>query len=204
MNKAEYFCDLVKRLQARGYSFLLAHQPFELPKQMQMSGVAKFAVSAMAGIAGGIAAGPLGGMVGALGAGTRSNDKTRLVADLGRIKEHCDLVGINLSSVYTLLLVALDADALTDEAIFERCKFIHDRARDFVKYSLSQGIMGQMGVRVSLVLTFSSRRRTEEFMERRSAKKCKHWRKNVTITPVIKDLETGSVFDASGREVAAR
>lgn len=203
MNTAEFLADLVTRFQRRGYSFLLPDQPFE-PKQM--SEAARSTINTVSAAAVGfIVGGPVGSVVLGLCGRQGAINNGQMVADLNRIKEHCNLVGVDLrAGTFTQVLLALNADALTDEAIVKRCQLIHNQLIDFVNNSFPKSITGRPPVFASLFVAFSSSKRTKEFIEGQSPRRCRQSRKGATITPIVKDLETGSLFHASGKQVVAR
>ncbi len=202
MNKADFFRNLVEYSQAKDFSFLIAGDVTQAPRQVSRG--QQLALSALSTVVGGAIGGGFGlaGVVGGgalFGAGFgvpgySNARKQELISDLQRLSPYGDLVGINLTKGFALLRVAIDADDLTEDALVGRFSLIHQRAFKFRKYALST-FPSNMGALVEVLVIFSAHERVRDFIQR-VAPKCKHnagfisrMRGGVHTYPWVVDLE---------------
>jgi len=185
MNKSEFFPNLIDYSKDEGFSLLVPGEGFDDPKRL--SGGKQMLISAVAGVA--------FGLIGSLASGYM--DKTQkdgLVADLRKMQEYCDLIGIKLSDGPVLVRLGIDGDDISGEALIGRFAMIHERAYDFRKYapSVMRTIWndGKLSTVAQVLVTFSAHKRAKEFVQN-VANKCKHtatWKK-VFTQPWVVDLE---------------
>jgi len=185
MNQADFLDNLLDYSKGEGFSFLQGDERFEDPKRL--SGGKQALVAA--------AAGALFGLVGSLSSGYMTEtDRAGLIADLKKMNDLCDRVGIKLSDGSVLIRLAINADSLSDESLVGRFALIHERAYDFRKYAIS--IMrsiwsdGKQPTVSQVLIAFSAHRRARTFLQS-FADKCKHtavWKK-VYTQPWVVDLE---------------
>lgn len=190
----DFIPNFIEHSKSEGYSFLIAVDQFSEPQKASMGRQALIAAAAATAFT---AAFGGGAVVGAIaGSNVGYSDKIRkedLVADLQRMKEYCDLIGINLSYGATIVRMMIDADTVSGETLVGRCAMIHERGLDFRKYALTiakSWLWGdtKAGTVIEVVMTFSTHKLAREFLQN-YADKCKYSRKGVTAYPWIVDLE---------------
>ena len=187
MNQLDFFLNLLEYSQKEGFKFYFPEEQFEEPKQLSL-GMKLFAAAAASTYA------PLG----AFSIGRRDNtNKEDLIADLERMREFADLVGIKNAGVAVVRL-GINADNIPLEALIGRFALIHERVRDFRKYAPSIMVRsifsdGKVKPMAQVVVAFSAHKKAREFIQN-YADKCKHvglFEKAVTYAWVI-DLEDES------------
>lgn len=128
------------------------------------------------------------------GDGVGYSDKAKreeLIADLQRMNDYCDLIGINLG-YGSLIRTVIDADNISGETLIGRFAMMHERGRNFQKYAMTlrkSWVWGETkaGTAIQGIVTFSSHKKARECCQN-YAEKCKHvW--GVGTYPWIVDLE---------------
>jgi hypothetical protein len=185
MNKSDFFPNLLDYSKDEGFSLLAPEESFDDPNRL--SGGKQAMIAAATGAA--------FGLIGSLSSGYMDEtSKQGLIADLRRMQDYCDCVGIKLSDGPVLLRLGIDADDIPGETVVGRFAMIHERAYDFRKYapSMIRTIFsdGKLATVAQVVVAFSTHKRAKEFIDRYAAK-CKQtafWKK-VYTQPWVVDLE---------------
>jgi hypothetical protein len=171
MQKTDFFRHILQYSQNEGFSFLSPEQPFNDPKRM--SAGKQLMVAGAATVAGLIS-----GTFVTSGTGYNGQKKEVLVADLQRISEYCDLVGIKLESGAAFLRLLIDADDLLGETLVGRFALIHERAPEFQKYAMvmvRSWLWGDnvLGTALQVLTVFSLHSKAKHFIQS-YADCCKH------------------------------
>lgn len=195
IGKAQFYRNfVVYSVKEDAFSFLGGRD--ELADPQRVSPTMHFLLGAMAGAT----FGAIGSM-----AWFRegSADNGALVADLRKMLDCADLVGIRLKDGMVVLRLVIDADDLSGHALVDRFAIIHQRTIDFQKYALtilktwfketksptiSQGIV-----------VFSQHNQAKKFVAD-CGNKCKHstfWRGTRT-QPWVIDLQEETVVRCAG------
>jgi hypothetical protein len=182
MQKTDFFKRILQYSQNEGFSFLSPETHFADPKRM--SGGKQMLIAGM-----GTVAGLISGQFVISGAGYSDQKQEALMADLRRISEYCDLIGVKLDTGPAILRMLIDADDIPGEALVGRFAMIHERASDFEKYSLviaKNWLYGNAtsGVYLQVLTVFSLHSKARHFIQT-YADKCTHRSKH-TSNGIIK------------------
>jgi|ERR1035437_3722929 hypothetical protein len=191
MNKSDFFLNLIEYSQTEGFYFLGPDETATQPRIMSEGRQKVFRMVSGTGF--GISGlGP--GIFGWLSTGYFDvPDRRQLQADLRRMNELCDIVGINLTNGPVVLRLALDTDGVDDDTIVSLFPRIHELTHDFQQYGFSI-VKNKMSARSQVLLAFSSHTRAMAFRATH-APKCKQssfWRKIYTEAWVV-DLEAAEI-----------
>jgi hypothetical protein len=144
----------------------------------------------------------LGGLSGIPG-GEGIADKDALVADLRKMLDCSDVVGVRLKDGPVVLRLGIDADQMSGEALIGRFAVIHERIVEFRKYAYTivrSWIMeGKMSTIAQGVVVFSEHQKAKQFIEH-YGDKCRHsafWKDTIT-QPWIVDLEDEMITSLAG------
>ncbi len=196
IEKSIFFNNLVDySVKDEDFSFLGAADELDAPQKM--SSRMQFALGAAAGVAFGI----FGGM--ASGYMKGSADYDALIADLRKMLDCSDVIGIRLKDGMAVLRLGIDADELTGEALIGRFAIIHERATEFRKYAYT--IMRSWINETKLptvsqgVVVFSKHQKAKQFIQQHGDK-CKHYTfwKGVRTQPWVVDLQEEVITRCSG------
>ena len=194
MTITEFVPNFIEYSKSEGFGFYIPTDQFSgLPKASGKSQMflAAAASAAFTTIFGG------GAIVGAIAGGnvgySNKISKEELVADLQKMKEYCDLIGIKSNTGGMNVRMMIDADGISGETLVGRCAMIHERGLDFRKYAMTiakSWIWGdsRLPTTIEVVMTFSTHKLAREFLQN-YADKCKHSKKGVMAYPWIIDLE---------------
>jgi hypothetical protein len=193
MNKSDFFENCIDYFKREGFAFYVPNESFADPEEISLKRQIGFKLAIGVGMA--LAGYPeLGFLMGTNAGLVSDKDKDSLVADLQKIKNYCDFVGIKLSNGPVVLRLGIDGDDISEESMIGRFAIIHERAHDFIKYSASllKSRFGdnKFSTHTSVVVVFSTHKKAKYFNEN-LAGKCKHtafWKK-VYTHPWVVDLE---------------
>jgi hypothetical protein len=185
MNKEDFVFNHLNYSKTVGFSFLKPNQQFDDPKKLSQGMQTIMSAMMSAGF---------GVLIGS-GVGYGNHSKDELVADLQRMNEYCNLIGLNLEGGICSVQLVIDGDELSFETLIGRFSMIHERIYSFRKYSMvimKNWIFGNTtcGTHAQVVIYFSSSKKAQEF-HRISSKQCTHTDpgKQVYTFPVVVDLE---------------
>jgi hypothetical protein len=193
MNKSDFVKNFLKFSKDEGFSFLSPDQHFDDPQKLPGGRQAIMAGIIGAGMSAVLGGGAItGGLFGA-GVGYQDKKKDEVIADLRRISEHCDLVGIKLNDGAAVVRLLIDAEDVSGEALVGRCAMIHQRGADFQKYSMvimKNWLFGDttVGTYIQVVLMYGTHRNAKYFIQN-CAESCKHTKKQLYTYPWVIDLE---------------
>lgn len=122
-------------------------------------------------------------------------------AELVKLGELCDLIGINLAGGSVHLVLFVHSDDLTDEATIGKCHLIRDRLTPFKKFAMRIG-WSKLTVSATVFFVFSNSEKAFHF--RKSVQEhCKHFAlfNKVWVLPWGIDLAAKSVWAYRGLPV---
>ena len=185
MNKSAFFNNLLEYSKVEDYLLFVPGEQLADPKQMSFA--KRTVLKAIMGVGMTLAANPgLGYLISQNSFNLSTASRESLTKDLEIMLNHCDLAGVKSSFGSVVLLLAIDADDITNESLIGHFAFIHEHSHNFRQYadSLMQSRIGnsKLGVFTQVVTAFSTHKRSSEFIEN-VADKCKHtafWKKVYT------------------------
>jgi hypothetical protein len=194
IDKAKCFQQFIDySVKEEGFSFLGGGDEFAEPQRMtsRMQFLLEAATSAAAysGFVGG------GYMKGSL-------DNAALVADLRKMLDCADVIGIRLKDGLVVLKLGIDADNLPGEALVGRFAIITERTVKFREYACAISRFWNMKATAPIsqgVVVLSDPRKAQQFIEE-YGDKCKHstfW-KNVYTQPWVVDLHNEKITRCGG------
>jgi hypothetical protein len=119
-------------------------------------------------------------------------------AELVKLGELCDLIGINLAGGSVFLVLFVYGDDLTDEGIIGKCQLIRDRLTPFKKFSMRIG-WNKLPVSATVFFVFNNSEKAFHF--RNSVQgHCKHFAtfNQLWVLPWGIDLTAKSVWAHKG------
>lgn len=123
---------------------------------------------------------------------------SEIKAELLKLRELCDLIGIDSSSGGVNLVLFVYSDDLTDETIIGKCRLIRDKLSSFKKFSMRIG-WNRLPVRATVFSVFTKSERAFHFRQCAQAH-CKHFGlfNKLWVLPWGIDLAAKSVWPYRG------